>query len=324
MNKRFFTLMFHGVVDQLPEYALYPASYDCQLRKHDFEKAIRYCTAHYKILRQEDLPAYYDGTAKEDGVLISFDDALQNVFTNALPILEKYKAPATVFITSDWTNGGVTPSVFAIEYALFRNLPATITVVKDDFYFNATIRSKKEIAPALDHLWRTLFDAKLAPLLLKDENIEINHKGLGHFRKDDANDCWKPASWQTLANAGKTGLIEAGAHGRTHSPFTWLDKESLNSELFENKEQIKKHLGIAVNTCSYPHGLRDTATKEIMRHHFTYAFANTAVDGFDVNEKMNLPRYNVPYQRPNDISLIIKNARLGNIARRIGSISKLY
>jgi peptidoglycan/xylan/chitin deacetylase (PgdA/CDA1 family) len=323
-QKSFFTLMFHGVVERLPEYALYPATYDCQLRKNDFEKAIRYCSEHFKILRQNDLTSYYNGTAQEDGVLISFDDALLNVHTNAIPILEKYKVPATIFVTSDWTNNGVAPPVFALEYILYSNVPATIQITKENFSFTRQVNKIAVIPATLHQLWTALFEARVAPLLLKDTDILVNGHSLNDFSVPDKEDCWKPASWQMLAEAHGKGLIEIGAHGRTHAPWTWLPDSELEQELIENKSQIKKHLGIDVTACSYPHGLRDERTVRIVQKHFTYAFGNNPSKNPIGDGPMNVSRYNVPYQRPNDVSLIIKYNRLGNNLRRIGSLSGFY
>lgn len=316
--------MFHGVVEQLPEYSVYGASNDCQLRKNDFERAIKYCTEHFRILQPADLESYYNGTAKEDGILITFDDALSSVCTTAMPILQKYQAPATVFITTDWTNGGVTPAIFALEYALYNNTPATLEISKDEFLFVRNLDGTGEIPAVLDQAWTEMFGNKIAPLLLKDADIKINGKKLDAFGSPGDGDCWKPASWDMLRQIHDTKLITFGAHGRTHAPWTWLTDVQLENELRENCVQIKENLGIEPATCSYPHGLRDERTKQVVQKYFTYAFANNPSGDPVVQGRMNVPRYNVPYQRPNNMSLVIKNNRVGNIIRRIGSKSKLY
>lgn len=313
--------MFHGVMEKLPAYARYAGTQDCQLRKTDFESAIRYCSDRFRLLRLTDLEAYEKGTAEEDGVLITFDDGLDNFCTTALPVLQKYKAPATVFITSDWTDQGVTPPVFALEYFLYNNLPATIRISRGNFSGSYQIDGINSIGRVMHRIWTELFEARLAPLLLTAADITINEKPLETMGPVPGSDGWRPASWQKLAEAQATGLVEIGAHGKTHAPWTWLTPTELEAELVHNKARIKEMLGVEVTACSYPHGMRDQNTREVVSRHFAYAFAN---NDMGLPDRMNLPRYNVPYQRPNAVSLILKNKTAGNLLRRVGAFSKLY
>lgn len=313
--------MFHGVVEKLPVYAKYSGTNDCQLRKADFENIIRYCSERFRLLRLTDLEAYKNGTAEEEGVLITFDDALHNFCTTALPVLQQYQAPSTVFVTSDWTDQGVTPPVFALEYLLYANLPATIGISKGNYSGTYVITGMDKINAIMHRIWNDLFEARIAPLLLTSGDIAINGKPLDAVGQPSDTDCWMPASWKMLGEAHGTGLVEIGAHGKTHAPWTWLTTAELEEELVHNKAQIKKKLDIEVTACSYPHGLRNQNTREVVSRHFTYAFANNTIG---LPDRMNMPRYNVPYQRPNHIPLIIRNAALGNVLRRAGSFSKWY
>lgn len=313
--------MFHGVLGKLPPYARYAGTYDCQLRKVDFESAIRYCSERFRLLRLADLEAYENGTAEEEGVLITFDDALHNFCTTALPVLQHYQAPATVFITSDWTDQGVTPPIFALEYLLYANLPAVIQISKGNYSATYNISGIDKINAVMQRIWNELFEARMVPLLLTTGDITINGKSLDSLGPALDMDCWLPASWKMLSEAHATGLIEIGAHGKTHAPWTWLSAAELEEELVHNKARIKQMLGVEVTACSYPHGLRNENTREIVTRHFTYAFANNAAG---LPDRMNMPRYNVPYQRPNHISLVIRNVFAGHMLRRAGSLSKLF
>jgi hypothetical protein len=41
---------------------------------------------------------------------------------------------------------------------------------------------------------------------------------------------WKPASWETLRKACEKGIIEIGGHGKTHTPWSWLNNIELEKE----------------------------------------------------------------------------------------------
>jgi hypothetical protein len=65
--------------------------------------------------------------------------------TMAVPILKKYGAPATVYITSDWTNEGIEPAIFSLEYHLYYQLPAKLmSSERKDFLFEKQVNNKNE------------------------------------------------------------------------------------------------------------------------------------------------------------------------------------
>jgi hypothetical protein len=155
-----YSLMFHGVVDSLSEHCVFAGSRNCFIRTADFEKIIAHCSSHYKILRIKDLSAYFNGTASEDGVFITVDDGLQTFADHGIPVLEKYNAPATVFITSDWTNEGIEPAVFSLEYHLFQQLPATVEIVYKGIVFSKQVNSKKRTACFFYRMLEPFFQSK--------------------------------------------------------------------------------------------------------------------------------------------------------------------
>ena len=322
--KSFFVLMFHGIVKESPAYFTYRPNENCFVRETDFDKIISDCKKRYKILRLNDLGSYFDGSATQDGVLISFDDGLQSLYNLGLPILKKHNANATVFITSDWTNKGIAPAIFSLEYQLFYHTPAIVKISCNGFLFNEKITHSKEAGILISALWDKLFLEKTSPLSLGYEHIILNGKTLNSFVKETDPDYWKPMSWQLLLEANRDGLIEIGAHGKTHTPFDWLSAQQLEQECIESKQQVLQHLGIDVTTCSFPHGSYNERLLEIIGSHFNYAFTNKVVEEDRLGIQLAISRFNVPYQRPNSIPSLIRYPFIGKILRKIGYITKLY
>jgi peptidoglycan/xylan/chitin deacetylase (PgdA/CDA1 family) len=310
------TLMFHGIVEKMPDYCRYYATRDCHIRLSDFEKMIRYCTDHYRILGIDDLPVYLSGNAKEDGVLITFDDGLESLYTLGVPVLKKYNARATVFLTSGWIDNPLEPSVFALERVIYEHMPVTATVSVKDCFWEADVRDKKSMSSFLDGLWTKLLKTKTPPLSLQDDHITINGKTLDHFPVRMQKGCWSTASWQMLSQAYAEGILEIGAHGATHIPWSWLSDEELERELSENRSRILQKLGMEVVSCSYPHGLRNENTKHVVQKYFKYAFANVPVVPPD---HMELSRLHVPYHRPNSLKWLTQYRRQGDIVRKMAS-----
>lgn len=323
MSASFFTLMFHGIVKKKPDHFSYGPNTNCFVRESDFEAVIRYCSGNYKILKLDDLDSYFDGTATQDGILITFDDGLESLCSLGVPILKKYDAHAIVFITSDWTTKHEEPAIFSLEYQLFHNIPAVLNISINDFLYKKAVNSKQEIATVMGEVWDNLFEEKISPLSLKSEHITLNGNSLDTFKRTDNTGSWQTAPWSELRKACEENIIEIGAHGKTHTPWTWLSNEQLENELSENARQITEQLGLPVKACSFPHGLYNHQSLEISGKHFEYGFTNRIVNSGKSVTKNDISRYNVPYQRPNNIPLLINHPFLGKVMRKFGKLTRV-
>lgn len=323
MRKSFKTLMFHGVADQMSEHCLFMPSKNCFVRTEDFEKVIEYCSKRFKILRPGDLNAYFDGTAQDDGIFITVDDGLQYFFDHAIPVLKKYKAPATVFITSDWTNEGIEPAIFSLEYHLYHQLPTKLVIKQNDFCFEKQVDNKTGISAALNELWNRLFEKKISANSIRANEITLNGVLMSDLPADGNPGYWKPASWDTIQKAHAEGTIDIGAHGKTHSPFSWLTADALEKECLQNKEQIKTHLNTAVSVCTFPHGMYDEKTLAVIGKHYKFAFTNRVIAA-SLETASCISRYNVPFQRPNSIPSLVSYPFAGKVLRKAGAVTGLF
>lgn len=324
MSASFFTLMFHGIVKKKPAHFQYDPNTNCFVRESDFEAVIRYCKKNYKILKLDDLDAYFDGTATQDGVLITFDDGLESLCTLGIPILKKYGATATVFITSDWTAKHSEPAVLSLEYHLYHNIPSQLRISGNGFLYEKAVSSKEEIALVVGEIWDNLFKEKISPLSFTPEHITLNGRLLDSLERADNTGSWQTVPWSALRKACEENIIEIGAHGKTHTPWTWLSNEQLENELSENTRQITEQLGLPVKTCSFPHGLYNSQSLEISGKYFEYGFTNRIVNNGKPAEKYNLSRYNVPYQRPNNVPLLLNYPFLGKVLRKFGKMTGAF
>ena len=88
-------LTYHGVVEQVTDANSVDISVDY------FEKQMKWLSKHdYKTITMDEFYTWKQEKKKfpRKTVLITFDDGQKNIYENALPILEKYKLKATVFV----------------------------------------------------------------------------------------------------------------------------------------------------------------------------------------------------------------------------------
>ena len=87
-----FGLMFHGVSKQ--RYSHLPFHVQPSMTQQEFDLIMGWLQPRFPFLTLEQ---FLKG--KQPGVLLTFDDGLANNVELALPILEKYKAPAIFYVT---------------------------------------------------------------------------------------------------------------------------------------------------------------------------------------------------------------------------------
>jgi peptidoglycan/xylan/chitin deacetylase (PgdA/CDA1 family) len=94
-------LMYHSITDR-PNADTRPHA----VRPGDFEEQLAYLTEHrFRPITFADLAAALDGTGPalpERPVVLTFDDGYADFHSAALPLLERYEVPATIFVTSGW------------------------------------------------------------------------------------------------------------------------------------------------------------------------------------------------------------------------------
>jgi len=97
--KRVVILMYHIVAE--PQSAQ-EARYCCTPPR--FEAQMRYLReSGTRLLTLDEIALALDGRAQwpETGVAVTFDDGFADTFSNALPVLTRYRIPATMFAVSD-------------------------------------------------------------------------------------------------------------------------------------------------------------------------------------------------------------------------------
>lgn len=96
-------LMYHRVCELTPREERSPLIRDLTVDPADFEVQVKYLVDNgYTFLWVSEVEqALIDGSPlPEKGIALTFDDGYRDNFTRAFPILKKYGAKATVFMTT--------------------------------------------------------------------------------------------------------------------------------------------------------------------------------------------------------------------------------
>lgn len=106
-----------------------------------FRQDISYMSDHYEIVDLTE--ALENSTTERKKIAITFDDALENVYQNAVPILKEFDARATVFAVADYIADGTTKKNEYMDQTQLKSL------VDDDLF---TIGNHTKSHPHLERL----------------------------------------------------------------------------------------------------------------------------------------------------------------------------
>ncbi|MGH9752301.1 MAG: polysaccharide deacetylase family protein [Blastocatellia bacterium] len=223
-----------------------------------FAEQTQYLKAHYKLvtlsrlagcLRKQEVPTRL--------AAITIDDGYRDAYEIAFPILRKHRAPATVFVVTEFVEGTTW---------LWTDKPRYLMALAAPQAFEVRIGGRKLILKLAGEDSRATaardVNAALKPLpekvrdivierLAFDLGVKLPMRPPAEYRAID----WRQA--REMADAG----IEIGSHTLTHPILTGLSDERLREEVGGSRDRIQSEIGRKVETFCYPNGDYDFRTQ---------------------------------------------------------------
>jgi peptidoglycan/xylan/chitin deacetylase (PgdA/CDA1 family) len=233
-------LVYHGI-DEVGE-----TKYNSRfISKVFFEEFIKYITTHYNVISLDD---FYQKKFKKDtlNIALTFDDGYLNNYKYAVPILEKYKVPASFYIT---TIHDKAPYLWAdfldiVSYhtdkkkvILERNLYQKND--KHEFIWNGI--SMKNVAKALPYdVLKMIYE------VFKDDWKALPPKKY--------EDYWMLMNAQQIKEISENPLFTIGAHGETHASLVDIPLEEAKKEILHSKTQLENICNQPITEFAFPFG----------------------------------------------------------------------
>ena len=152
-------------------------------------------------------------------VCLTFDDGYRDNLTLALPILEEYDAPATIFVPSSVLDGSIDAWWLQIEH--LADTPAHYAEMAGRAMRSSTALAEMRASFAADQ------------------------RKLGELYFMNAAEVKEIAAHN---------LIDIGGHTRTHPRLSSLSEEEALAEIAGNKLDLEKLLGHEIECFAYPYG----------------------------------------------------------------------
>lgn len=215
------------------------------------------------------------GKVPRRSVVITFDDGYADNLHIASPLLQKYDAPATIFLVSSHINRSSEywwdelDRIFLSPGQLPSSLHMKIEQTAQEWKFNGV--SQYSEAEAQKHReWRA-WDTpptqrhsayfslwqQLRPLKRDDRHQKLEELRSWANVSDEGRDTHRVLSANELETVKRQILFEIGCHTATHPQLSSLPEEAQRNEIQSSKAAIEEMIGQRVHHFAYPFGGKD-------------------------------------------------------------------
>lgn len=260
-------LMYHRVLpeddarcaDEQPGMWVTPATLDLHLR------VLR---KHFELVHLDEwLSDRAAGRAlPRRACAITFDDGWRDNFHFAFPVLRRHRAPATIFLVSDFVGKGYTfwpNQLMALLCAAagareVRTWPEPLASV-----LAAALSSDGPWPPAAGVLDHAIERCKQA---FSDEQMQDWLSGFGSIDGSGARDL---LDWAEIQQMADSGLVRFGSHSRRHTRLlASLDPAVIRDEVTGSRAVLEARLRRPVSLFCYPNGdVSGPAESEVRREY---------------------------------------------------------
>lgn len=231
LRNRLFILNYHSISDKKNHSIFYGHLYEnLSVTKTQFEKQINFLKKHgHSFITFRDLNNIKTRNFKKP-TIIYFDDGFKDVSANALPILQKYNIPATIFIPTGLADK--THFLWTLKHRHFLLNKGLSMEDADKLINNLKNISDAEREIRLEETY-------------KRESFAFNYSKQNIF-----------LNWNEIKKLSGCGW-EIGSHGVAHKRLTECADTERHYEIFQSKTILENKLNTTVKSFSYPYGRND-------------------------------------------------------------------
>ncbi len=232
-NNKIPVLLFHRISDEVDTYWE-------PIKTSYFEQIIKFISKKYTVISIDDL---FSGKINnfKNKCIITFDDGYYDFKKNALPILQKYNIPTTLFVATDcilenniiWTS--------ELNKAIENSKKKEFFVNKKKYSLKTDYDKHNTVSKLLDLLKSVKNKERIK--ILTDIKKELNYNKPSNLNM---------LNWHQIKEINK--IVDIQSHSVSHPMMTKLEKQELIFELEKSKKDIEENINIDISYFSYPIG----------------------------------------------------------------------
>jgi len=241
-------LVYHGVCETDPTRfnSLF-------LSLKTFESHLQFFKQHFHVIS---LDEFYAGNfnSKRLNLCLTFDDGFANNYKYVLPLLEKYKLPASFFITA------IREAGYDILWNDFLAIAQKYGPLQWEF-MNDRFKKDKHNSYVSQSSGKMLkgilrgrrFEDKAAMMRVLGSLIDIR-------RNASETDHWLQMTFDEIRQLSLSPLATVGCHGYYHNDLAVLEEKDIRDELVRAKNFLEHLIQKPVDALAFPYGSYSRAT----------------------------------------------------------------
>jgi peptidoglycan/xylan/chitin deacetylase (PgdA/CDA1 family)/SAM-dependent methyltransferase len=230
------------------------------------------------------------GNLPRNSVAVTFDDGYAGVLSIALPILDRFQIPATVFVSSGYLDGKTEFWWDDLQRIVWESKtePAGWKQLPEDVRMRFYPGMPREDAFGILHYALR----SLTPDAIRTEVNRIRKQA--HCRESSPRPDVRPLTTRECTELATNKWISIGTHTVRHAWLAALPDAAQRAELADARRSLEKLLKRPIRAISYPYGSREsetTATLRLARElEFEYACANVKAAVHGGTDRFWIPR----------------------------------
>jgi peptidoglycan/xylan/chitin deacetylase (PgdA/CDA1 family) len=225
--------------------------------------------------------------AEDGSLLLTFDDGYIDVRETVLPLLERHRIPALVFVTTGFVEGSEPQMERALSYLVERE------AVEDLSGSVLPTRTSEQRWAVYERLRSYL--KMMPPTTRRRSLLELFERNQLPLPKQSVF-----LSWEHVGELARHPFTEIHAHSVSHPVLTVCPMDIVEAEIRDSRQILARHAGTTVSAFSYPYGAFDgRVARTVRRAKYRFAFTteprrfpSTPVRG---RARFRIPRYDLAH-----------------------------
>ena len=197
------------------------------------------------------------GDIPERAVAVTFDDGYADNAEAALPLLERFGVPATMFVTTGYIDGAREFWWDELERLLFtgERLPESLSALIGGRPMSWTVANGTARPGTVDRrglLWQ--LHAALRPLGHDERCAALDQLRAWSGHVSMVRRTHRPLSAGEVTRLASSSVVELGAHTETHPVLQGLPAETQEREILSSRRRLQALTGREVRFFAYPYG----------------------------------------------------------------------
>lgn len=237
-------LMYHGLID-----APLPVPERCFVPLEEFERHMEYIAHHFEVVHLED--AFEAGRRRSSKPLacVTFDDGFASVHNLALPVLERLRIPATVYLVTDLVDSGESVWFTRLHQAICETSVSDVWVNGNPF----PLARPGDRAKSSIRMQRALLG------LARPDFAETLDDVLGQLGFSEPRSClpWEAfriLTREEIRRTSRDDLVRFGAHTASHQILTRTTPEDARQEIESSVAAVAAMVERPSRSFAYPNG----------------------------------------------------------------------